>query len=935
MNYPISTISLSLLKTEPKPPASNEEELEKLQTQIDLQKSKGHKYPLLACVFLLFRTAGKKTLTKTEMYDLMEKKAIEDKTKIVSSPTERYCIITQNNYKSKIKDIVKKKKWFTRALDDKGEIIYTLNEGVVCQIRPKIESYLNVIEKRDGIFQNKAREEIENIEKPPQEKKRKKNKFKKVIFKKHTPNKNNNPSNNTQSISNNIPNNNEIIKNNEEIKNEIKKETKEIKIENVKNLNNLNSVNSLNINTLNTLNTENSLNNNSSNINNDMEIEEEKYNIISTSINKGNKENKENSVVMNSNNNENIKENNNKDEKVNASNTLIKPNFQESEKRITVNRSKSKNNNVPNNKKKSKVNKLVKITKPNEQKIIRQSRSISKVIEIKENDDDFDIIIEDEKEKSYINNNNNNKNENNNDSLSDLTEETKNLKNEIEAILSGKKEINKSLTNTINNKGTKKINKNKKESKNKKIKKNTIEELSLDSPKENIDESEDNTQENKVIDLTSRKKTSINLRKQNTATPNPEISIISKNKNKNSNKNYNKQNTEVKHLLNNKRKPPNSLSPLNNSSISFYNKNSNNGEFKKKKPLEEKNFPSSDNNLYEDKKAIKKKDSSKKNNIIGPKMNSIISMGELLLNLLNKEELSQLMNKKIVYFKQRIEKKEKEINSDKKLIEDLIHSCDKIKLLKYKDINDSINDLKSYYKIFKDKIESLNTYKIALEKSDNQEKNFITENITNYKQVYIECNQLLIRMVNLINSMVKEYDNLDEFVSILILEEKEAWTKQNIGMNGSDFRKKIKNAKSVDDIGELLKEELDKVKMDNNLYKKYEKIINNNTKTPQNENEEIIIELNKKNKNNKEKMLRIDEKNVIRIEDNNKNISKKNKKNNFVELNKENFNLTNKNISGENTRTNKKDKAESIDTNPQSITLQSDGENGNSSISIK
>jgi hypothetical protein len=234
------------------------------------------------------------------------------------------------------------------------------------------------------------------------------------------------------------------------------------------------------------------------------------------------------------------------------------------------------------------------------------------------------------------------------------------------------------------------------------------------------------------------------------------------------------------------------------------------------------------------------------------------------------------------------------------LIEDLIHSCDKIKLLKYKDINDSINDLKSYYKIFKDKIESLNTYKIALEKSDNQEKNFITENITNYKQVYIECNQLLIRMVNLINSMVKEYDNLDEFVSILILEEKEAWTKQNIGMNGSDFRKKIKNAKSVDDIGELLKEELDKVKMDNNLYKKYEKIINNNTKTPQNENEEIIIELNKKNKNNKE-----------------------------------NFNLTNKNISGENTRTNKKDKAESIDTNPQSITLQSDGENGNSSISIK
>ena len=64
---------------------------------------------------------------------------------------------------------------------------------------------------------------------------------------------------------------------------------------------------------------------------------------------------------------------------------------------------------------------------------------------------------------------------------------------------------------------------------------------------------------------------------------------------------------------------------------------------------------------------------TKKNNILGGKMNSILGIGELLLNLLNNEELSQLMNKKIVYFKQKIEKKEKEIQEDKKLIEKLIH----------------------------------------------------------------------------------------------------------------------------------------------------------------------------------------------------------------------------------------------------------------------
>ena len=91
MNYPINAVSLSLLRTEPVPPPTNEESLQKLETLVEEQKAKGHKYPLLACVFLLFRTSGKKTLTKTELYELMEKKTVEDKNKIISSPTERYC----------------------------------------------------------------------------------------------------------------------------------------------------------------------------------------------------------------------------------------------------------------------------------------------------------------------------------------------------------------------------------------------------------------------------------------------------------------------------------------------------------------------------------------------------------------------------------------------------------------------------------------------------------------------------------------------------------------------------------------------------------------------------------------------------------------------------------------------------------------------------
>ena len=952
MNYPISAVSLSLLKTEPKPPATNEEELEKLHSLIELQKSKGHKYPLLACVFLLFRTAGKKTLTKNEMYNLMEKKAIEDKTKIVSSPTERYCVITQNNFKSKIKDIVKKKKWFTRALNDKGEIIYTLNDGVVCQISPKIESYLNIIEKRDGIFKNKAREEVvENIQKPKERIKKRNPKIKK-IFKKYTPNNinanklfvvTNNNLTNTNSINtlntlnsenalnntssnininintnmnmeiedNNIinkdnkkenenPNNNIILNNNESKNNDI--------IENKEDKNDNNESN---------INTSNIINNEQNNNNNDMDSMDS--NIISTEKNDNdNKDNneEENNNINNINNDitttqientETIIKPNSNNTKVITNNFLIEPTFANSNNTIKKNQSKKSNvNKSINNKKKKKINK----EKIDEKKLIRQSRSLSKVIEIKDNSDDFDIIIEDEREKSYINNNINNINTLSNNNL---TEEVRNLNSEIEAILTGKKELNNSLTNIINNNTL-----TKKGTKNKKINKNYIEDISLDNTVENLDESE----ENNVIDLTNQRR-SLNYKHQNTTpTPSNTLGIGNNNKNKISNKNRNKNsnnnNNKLKHLLNNKRRPTSTLSPFNNkSSVSFYN---NNNKIKKKRPLvEEKNFLSSDNELYEEKKPAKKKE-VKKTNVLGTKMSSILSMGELLLNLINKGELSQLMNKKIVYFKQKIEKKEKEIKENKKLIEDLIHSCEKIKSIKNKDILNSINDLKSYYKIFKDKIDILYSYKSSLEKSDKTEKNNIKEAISNYKQVYIECNQILIKMVNIINTMVKEYVSLDEFVSILCLEEKENWAKQNIGLSNYDFRKKIKNARNVDDITQLFKEELDKAKIDINLFNKYDKPSKNT-----NNKKDVIIELNNKNnnknKNSKEKMIRIGDKKIIKINDSdNSNNTRKNKKNNLNDTNnKENINLTNDNTSEENNKTNKNDKVESVETNYQSV----------------
>ena len=83
----------------------NNEELHKIKNSIETHLKKDFKYPLLACVFLLFYDSGKTTLKKSELYSLMEKELIKYKGRIISSPTERYKIITKANYKAIIKDI--------------------------------------------------------------------------------------------------------------------------------------------------------------------------------------------------------------------------------------------------------------------------------------------------------------------------------------------------------------------------------------------------------------------------------------------------------------------------------------------------------------------------------------------------------------------------------------------------------------------------------------------------------------------------------------------------------------------------------------------------------------------------------------------------------------------------------------------------------------
>ena len=94
----------------------------------------------------------------------MEAEAINNKNKILSSSTQRYCIIDKKNYKLKIKDILKKQKWFTKKRNELGEIEYTLNPGVVAKITPKIISYFKAINKNESKFQTKEETIMDEIE---------------------------------------------------------------------------------------------------------------------------------------------------------------------------------------------------------------------------------------------------------------------------------------------------------------------------------------------------------------------------------------------------------------------------------------------------------------------------------------------------------------------------------------------------------------------------------------------------------------------------------------------------------------------------------------------------------------------------------------------------------------------------------------------------
>lgn len=127
----------------------NRHQLEIFKKVVDEAKSKGKMYSFISVAFLIYYESGKSCLTKSEIKKLVEKEIKENPSKIISSHTGRCCLITLHNYRRKIKDIFKKRKWFIKDKNKKGEIIFKLKENIIAPILPRLISQIKSIETNE------------------------------------------------------------------------------------------------------------------------------------------------------------------------------------------------------------------------------------------------------------------------------------------------------------------------------------------------------------------------------------------------------------------------------------------------------------------------------------------------------------------------------------------------------------------------------------------------------------------------------------------------------------------------------------------------------------------------------------------------------------------------------------------------------------------
>ena len=193
------------------------------------------------------------------------------------------------------------------------------------------------------------------------------------------------------------------------------------------------------------------------------------------------------------------------------------------------------------------------------------------------------------------------------------------------------------------------------------------------------------------------------------------------------------------------------------------------------------------------------------------KIDSIVSIGEMLLSHMQNENLWDITAKKMDLIEKNIEFKKKSIESDNLLLNNLIKTQAKIKSIKIPKVQEKIEQIQKYYKQYKELIHLLLIDKNAIENSPDKEDLKKKIVITKYRENYVKCEENLKEILSGLSLICQDYASYEEIINMIFSDE----------YKGKKYLN-VKEMLDADDLGNMFRQTLKKIDLDNNV-----NIINN------------------------------------------------------------------------------------------------------------
>ena len=188
------------------------------------------------------------------------------------------------------------------------------------------------------------------------------------------------------------------------------------------------------------------------------------------------------------------------------------------------------------------------------------------------------------------------------------------------------------------------------------------------------------------------------------------------------------------------------------------------------------------------------------------KIDIISNIGEMFLNYIKNENLSDITAKKLDLIEKNIELKKKSIESDNLLLNNLIKAQVKIKSIKAPEIQEKIEQIQKYYKQYKELIELLIIDKNVIENSPDKEDLKKKIVIVKHKKKHKKCEKILKKMLSGLSLICQDYASYEEMINMLFADEDEGRKYLNVN-----------EMLDVADLKNMFRQTLKKTDLDNNI----------------------------------------------------------------------------------------------------------------------